>query len=150
MEVVHQKALRREGATGGVIVRRALYGVLRLREDRLREGLSGSRTIKPEDLTGPFCDVVVPLQCLVERHTIVIPGGVSSSKSDLPGFYNPLPLNEETELELYVLYEFRGSLHEVIVGDRETLSLPYRKHAVPMDQGPRGPFSATNAALLRA
>merc|ERR1711920_640972 len=131
MEVLFERILRRERATRGVIVRIALYGNLRLREDCLDAVKAGQRTIEPEDLVGPFIDVAVPLQCLVEQHTIVLPGGASASKADLPGFYNPAPLDLEVEHSLYVLYEFRSALHEVIVSDRETLSLPRRKQEVP-------------------
>lgn len=149
MEVVLQKVLRRERATRGVIVRSAMYGDLRLREESFAEGLAGVRTIEEKDLVGPVVDVAVPLQCLVEQHTIVLPGGSWASKADLPGFYNPAPLDTEMELSLYVLYEFKGHLHEVIVGDRETLSLPYRKHAVPAGKAPRGPFSSANVVRLQ-
>jgi len=149
MEVVLQKVLRRERAARGVVIRNALYGDLRLREESFSECFAGTRPIEPQDLVGPFVDVAVPLQCLVEQHTIVLPGGASASKADLPGFYNPLPLDLDVELSLYVLYEFRGNLHEVIIADRETLSLPYRKHVVPVGKAPRGPFSPANVALLR-
>lgn len=150
MQVQLEKVLRRERAARGVIVKKALYGDLRLHRDSLEEGLAGKRTIEADDLVGPVLEVVGPLQSLVEQHTIVLPGGASSSKADLPGFYNPNPLNPEVELSLYVLYEFKGHLHEVIVGDRETLSLPYRRHAIPSGKAPRGPFSPSNVAMLGA
>merc|ERR1740117_2849121 len=111
--------------------------------------MRGARTIMANDLVGPFIDVTAPVQSLVEQHTIVLAGGALASKSDLPGFYNPTPLDFHTELSLYVLYDFRGHLHEVIVGDRETLSLPYRRHAVPQGQDPRGPFSPANVTMWR-
>mmetsp|Transcript_24052 Transcript_24052/g.54302 ORF Transcript_24052/g.54302 Transcript_24052/m.54302 type:complete len:363 (-) Transcript_24052:70-1158(-) len=149
MEVVLERILRREKASRGILVRSALYGDLRLRDDRLEECLAGQRSIEVEDLLGPLIDVTVPVQCLVEQHTIVLPGGTSTSKADLPGFYNPAPLDSDVELSLYVLYEFKGLLHEVLVGDHETLSLPFRKHAVPAGKAPRGPFSPANVELLR-
>ncbi|CAE8614949.1 unnamed protein product, partial [Polarella glacialis] len=149
MEVELDRILTKEKAARGVLVRLALYGDLRLREEMLFLGMSGERAIVADDLVGPLIDVSMPLQCLVERHTLVLPGGAAASKSDLPGFYNPLPLDMGVELSLYVLYEFRGSLHEVIVGDRETLSLPVRRHAIPVEQGPRGPFSPANTDLIR-
>ena len=39
-------------------------------------------------------------------------GACSLRKADLPGFYNPLPLQSDTELSLYVLYKFHGVPHE--------------------------------------
>jgi len=149
MQVALEKVLRRERKAGGVLVRTALYGDLRLREELLEECSSGQRAIQAEDLVGPVLEVATPLQCLVEKHTIMLPGGAAASKADLPGFYNPLPLCNDAELSLYVLYEFKGALHEVIVGDRETLSVPLRRHAVPASSGPRGPFSPANILLLR-
>lgn len=146
MEVELDKILRRERKAKGVLMCLALYGNLRLKEDRLELCVPGVRTIEASDLEGPVIDVTMPLQCLVERHSLVLPGGSRLSKSDLPGFYNPTPLDTDVELSLYVLYEFKGMLHEVIVGDTEPLSLPLRRHLV---QVPRGPFSPANVMLLR-
>eukprot|EP00927_Polykrikos_kofoidii_P037069 TRINITY_DN3123_c0_g1_i3.p1 TRINITY_DN3123_c0_g1~~TRINITY_DN3123_c0_g1_i3.p1 ORF type:complete len:360 (-),score=57.78 TRINITY_DN3123_c0_g1_i3:265-1344(-) len=149
METLLETILNREQACRGVVVRKALYGDLRLRAEKYEEGMLGTRTILPEDLIGPYVDVTLPVQSLVEQHTIVIPGGACASKSDLPGFYNPVPLDYLMELNLYVQYDFLGRLHEVVVGDCETLSLPYRKHAVPPNKEPRGPFSPANLTLWR-
>jgi len=150
MEDQLQKVLRREKAVRGILVRQALYGDLRLRPESLEEGLAGTRTLEASDLVGPVLEVTKPLQSFVEQHTIVLQGGPSSSKADLPGFYNPSPLNLGAAHSLYVLYEFRGQLHEVIVGDRETLSVPRRAHALVQGKAPRGPFSPANVALLVA
>lgn len=149
MEVQLQKVVRREKSSRGILVKQAFYGDLRLRPESLCDGLAGTRTIEREDLVGPVLDVVTPLQCLVEQHTIVLPGGASSSKADLPGFYNPSPLDTEVELSLYVLYEFKGHQHEVFISDRETLSMPLRKHVLPAGKLPRGPFSPSNIVLSR-
>jgi curved DNA-binding protein CbpA len=141
MQEILAKIIRREKAKSGIIIQRALYGDLRLSEDRLDE--AGLIFIDESDLQGPFIDVTEPVQCLVEQHTIRINGGHQSSKADLKGFYNPSPLDKELELELYVLYEFKGKLHEVIVGDRDMLSCPRRAHAVAQ---PRGPYSSANVS----
>jgi len=132
----------------GVIVCEGLYGDLRLRPDRIQDVMQSRRTIEVDDVQGPCCDVSVPLQCSVERHKIVLPGGVYSSKADLPGFYNPAPLESHLELSLYVRYEFKGRTHEVTVGDRETLEIPKRAHVIPIGQSPRGPFSSANVTLM--
>lgn len=150
MDDIHERTLRREQAARGILIRTALYGDLRLREDSIEECMAGKRTVAPEDLVGPFIEVSKPVQCLVEQHTIVLQGGAGASKADLPGFYNPLPLDVDAELCLYVAYEFRGHMHEVIVGDRETLSLPYRRHAVPPGKALRGPFSPANVTRREA
>lgn len=146
MSAALDRIIRREQAKGGIIIKRALYGDLRLKEDRLVELSSGKQSIEESDLQGPFIEVTKPVQFLVEQHTILINGGGQTSKGDLQGFYNPAPLDTELELELYVLYLFKGKLHEVIVGDREMLSLPRRAHAVT--QVPRGPYAQGNVSLL--
>lgn len=147
-----EKVLRRETAKGGILIKKALYGNLRLREDKLTECVGGSpatrRTIKETDLQGPFVDVTLPVQFMVHQHTIVLQGGGANSKADLPGFYNPAPLDSELELELYVLYDFKSHLHEVIVGDHSMLSMPLRKHMLPPNSAPRGPFSSATVAML--
>lgn len=148
MQVELEKTLMKERAAGGVLVVSALYGHLRLKEELVHMGLSGERSIVEEDLVGPVIDVTLPLQCLVEKHKLQITGGPGSSKASLAGFYNPAPLNNQLEISLYVLYEFRGVLHEILIGDREKLDIPMRKHAVPAGGVPRGPFSGENTDAL--
>mmetsp|Transcript_67543 Transcript_67543/g.162155 ORF Transcript_67543/g.162155 Transcript_67543/m.162155 type:complete len:239 (+) Transcript_67543:153-869(+) len=150
MQDALQKSLRREQkAPRGVLIRQACYGNLRLRQDRTLSAASGATTITIDDLVGPVQDVAVPMQCLVEKHSIILPGGSGTSKSDLPGFYHPDPLDIELELSLYVLYEFRGAMHEVTIGDKETLRVPSRSHLIQPGSKPRGPFAACNVELFR-
>eukprot|EP00812_Abedinium_dasypus_P009013 NODE_2733_length_885_cov_377.040964.p1 GENE.NODE_2733_length_885_cov_377.040964~~NODE_2733_length_885_cov_377.040964.p1 ORF type:complete len:217 (-),score=71.09 NODE_2733_length_885_cov_377.040964:217-867(-) len=132
----------------GILIRKALYGDLRLKHESYLEVKASGCTIREEHLAGPWIEVTIPLQCLVEDHMIVLPGSFSASKADLPGFYNPAPLDMEVELSLYVLYEFRGTSHEVTVDDYDTLRMPLQKHAVRAGKVPRGPFSSANVALM--
>lgn len=146
-----QRIMKIVKAKGGILVQKALYGNLRLREDRFSECIAGGKTIVESDLQGPFIDVTQSVQCLVEerRQTIIIPGGVRHSKADLNGFFNPAPLDTNVELELYVRYRYGrngGMLHEVIVGDRGPLQCPLRRHLVPGGV-PRGPYSSSNVTL---
>mmetsp|Transcript_129337 Transcript_129337/g.241947 ORF Transcript_129337/g.241947 Transcript_129337/m.241947 type:complete len:364 (-) Transcript_129337:81-1172(-) len=150
MQHTIENVLRREQKKGGVIIKQALYGDLRLRPDRLQEGIEGKRTILREDLIGPVIDVTMPVQFLVEQHTVVLQGGAAASKADLPGFYNPCPLETDTELSLYVCYEFKGHMHEVLVGDHDMLSLPLRQHKQPAGKHLRGPFAPANIIMLRS
>lgn len=149
MQDLLSKVLALETAKNGVVIKRAFYGLLTLRADRIEDCIDGGRIIGVDDLEGPCVDVTIPVQCLVEKHSIMLPGGASQSKADLPGFYNPTPLERGTELSLYVMYEFKGKLHEVTVGDRETLRIPKRQHAVDIGALPRGPFCAANANLVQ-
>lgn len=147
MEVELQRIVQKEQKRRGVLVRKALYGNLQLRPELLHAVLQGERPIQPEELQGPWIDVTSAVQCLVEQSIVRVHGSATYSKADLPGFYNPTPLNSQVELSLYVLYDFRETLHEVIVDDRESLTMPLRKHLVSGDH-PRGPFPSSNVELL--
>jgi len=144
------RIIEREKAKGGLIIKKAIYGNLRLRDEKLLAEDLGKTTIEESYLQGPLIDVTQPVQSLVEKHRIQLKGGPQSSKAELPCFYNPAPLDTLSELELYVLYEFKEQLHEVIVGDREMISCPLRAHAVSRLPGkvPRGPYSSGNVTAL--
>ena len=51
---------------------------------------------------GLYIDVRVATQCQVDykAHRLVMSGGSSTSRSDLPGFYNPIPLSLRGDVEL--------------------------------------------------
>lgn len=145
------RILERERAKGGIIIKKALYGHLRLQDEKLMAEDTGKTTIEEADLRGPFIDVTQPVQSLVEKHRIQVKhSGQQSSKAELPGFYNPAPLDSLLELELYVLYDFKGQLHEVMIGDREMISCPLRAHAVSKlpARVPRGPYSSGNVVAM--
>lgn len=145
-EVELQRILQREQKRHGILIKQALYGNLQLRKELLPEVLKGQRPIRIEDITGPWIDVTSAVQCLVEHCRIRLYGSSKFSKADLPGFYNPMPLSEQVELSLYVLYSFKDALHEVTVEDSEDLQLPWKRHWVK-DQ-PRGPFPSSNIPLI--
>lgn len=68
-----------------------------------------------------YCDVKIPLQALVSKSKLVIPGG--RSKSNLLGFYDPA-MGEKKVLR--VRYLFRGQLHEAIFADKDPVAMPMR------------------------
>mmetsp|Transcript_62548 Transcript_62548/g.117007 ORF Transcript_62548/g.117007 Transcript_62548/m.117007 type:complete len:339 (+) Transcript_62548:48-1064(+) len=148
MEVELAHILKKERKVKGIFIQKALYGNLQVREDRFEEALARVRTIEEGDVVGPWIDVTTAVQCLVDQHRIVIHSSSTSSKADLPGFYNPVPLDTYAELSLYVLYKFRDTLHEVTVQDYERLHMPLRTHLLAPDSFPRGPFAASNVDLL--
>ena len=51
---------------------------------------------------GLYIDVRVATQCQVDykAHRLIMSGGTSTSRSDLPGFYNPIPLSLRGDVEL--------------------------------------------------
>lgn len=70
-----------------------------------------------------YCDVKVPLQALVNKSKLVIPGG--RSKSNLLGFYDPA-MGEKKVLR--VRYLFRGQIHDATFTDKDAVAAPMRSH----------------------
>ncbi|KFG60314.1 DnaJ domain-containing protein [Toxoplasma gondii RUB] len=147
MRIDYQSKLEHEKKVGGLIIRKALYGNLRLRHSLLEEEYSGP--IREDCLEGPFLNVTIPLQCQVDNSRFIFPGGSGSSMELLNGFYNPAPCVHEQDVCLYVLYDFRGVLHEVTVCDRSYLAMPLKSHRVSPVTGPCGPFAPSNVRSLR-
>ncbi|XP_056294422.1 dnaJ homolog subfamily C member 11-like [Pseudoliparis swirei] len=69
-------------------------------------------------------DVTVPLQCLVKDSKLIL---TEASKARLPGFYDPC-VGEQKSLKLR--YRFRGTVHEVIVADGDSLRIPKQSHRI--------------------
>lgn len=72
-------------------------------------------------------DVSVPLQCLVKDSKLIL---TETTKSGLPGFYDPCVAEEKS---LKVLYQFRGVMHQVLSGDTEPLRIPKQSHRIDAD-----------------
>lgn len=70
-----------------------------------------------------FWDVKIPLQALVNKGQLIIPGG--RSKANLLGFHDPV-MGEKKWLS--VTYAFRGQLHQVVVEDWGEVACPMRIH----------------------
>lgn len=66
-------------------------------------------------------DVRVPMQNLVHKSQLVIPGG--RPKAGLLGFWDPC-IGERKKL--WVRYRFRGRWHDVVAGDNEPMLIPMR------------------------
>ncbi|XP_049843446.1 dnaJ homolog subfamily C member 11 [Schistocerca gregaria] len=114
-----------EEARRGLVVVRALYGRLMPTTTGASTSGGGAAMSDIEDEVGSpdeVIDVTVPLQCLVRDSQLVLH---ESSKSQLPGFYDPC-LGEEKALR--VQYTYHGLLHEVTVGDTESVRLPKQAH----------------------
>ncbi|KAF4652341.1 hypothetical protein FOL47_011141, partial [Perkinsus chesapeaki] len=137
--IILDKEIKRKG----VIIKQALFGNLNRKKDNNNE------------LEGPYINVTIPLQCAVDSHKVILAGGLA--KADLPGFYNPIPLYKQQQEDnnkgegggggggmvtnacLYVLYEFKGKLHEVTVNEMEPLWLPLKAHAILNKDNINGP-----------
>jgi hypothetical protein len=133
MKIEHGKVVERERRKHGIVIVKALYGDLR------REAGSENIDFNGEHLVGPFVDVAIPLQCAVDSHKLILPGGVA--KADLPGFYNPIPLIEAAErpCALYLQYDFKGFRHEVTVSENDALWIPLKGHAIAPGAKIQGP-----------
>jgi DnaJ family protein C protein 11 len=80
---------------------------------------------KTHGVAGSSVDVCIALQYLVESSRLQLH---NSRKSGLPGFYDVAPVEDKV---LYVLYRFKGRLHEVFVDDDAPLLLPLKSHCLP-------------------
>jgi len=72
-----------------------------------------------------FILVTAPVQYLAEDSKLQL---FNSSKAGLPGFCDPCPGEEKA---LYVLYRFKGLLHEVCVRDNSALTIPLMRDKLP-------------------
>jgi hypothetical protein len=142
MALTYDNVIDHEITQNGIYIMAAYYGDLSLQNEFLR-------CIPPEitkkHIQGPMIDVVIPLQAMVEDHKILIPK--DNLKSRLLGFYNPIDIESDAQPCLYILYRFKGALHETIVNETERLWIPMKAHYT---ETPRGPFAPTNIERLSA
>lgn len=69
-------------------------------------------------------NVTIPLQAAVQDSKLIL---CSSSKTSIPGFYDPC-FGENKHLR--VQYEFRGDMHEVTIENSEPLFIPRHSHKI--------------------
>lgn len=144
-------SVMREYDRSGLVIKKALYGDLTLTNP---EGITAMETIGTKHIRGPYIDVTVQLQVLIEHGVLHINSGDHMSFAFLPGFYNPLDFTSrkhepgyEDETQLYILYLFKGDVHEVTICDGETLKLPMRSHRV-YGSYIKGPYTIANLETL--
>ncbi|AFZ79653.1 DNAj domain containing protein [Theileria equi strain WA] len=131
----------------GLVIKRALFGDLSLVDPNL---LSSTETINVKRLQGPYIDVTVQLQVLIQNGVLHLNSGNFSSFAYLPGFYNPLHFDQhrqDSEAQLYVLYLFNDNVHEVTVSDKNPISLPMKSHMV-YGAYIKGPYPLANLDRL--
>ncbi|CAD7967529.1 unnamed protein product [Amoebophrya sp. A120] len=127
------KVVTRETRAKGVIIMDAWYGDMSILSKfylAFNERSSPNRV--GED--GLYVDVRVATQCQVDykSHRLIMSGGDSTSRSDLPGFYNPIPLSlrNSVELGLFIRYQFNDEVHEVLANDSEPIYIPKKSHTI--------------------
>lgn len=107
-----QRIMNIEQARHGLIIREAFYG--RLFDTSDHYTVEDSKVI----------DVRIPLQVMVKDSKLILP---ATSKAHITGFYDPC-FGEKKHLR--VVYQFRGSLHEVTIENMEPLVIPRQSHVV--------------------
>ncbi|KAI0030357.1 hypothetical protein K488DRAFT_87852 [Vararia minispora EC-137] len=100
-----RKHMQTEKAVGGLVILEALYGP----------------TDSAPEARDLMIDVTVPLQALVYKSQLYIPG--HRSKAGLPGFYDPAPACSKT---LRVRYLFDDRMHYAEISDDRPCVLPLR------------------------
>ncbi|CAG5123998.1 unnamed protein product, partial [Candidula unifasciata] len=106
MKESYDRCVEQEERKSGLVIIKAMYGKLQSSDDG---------EIKEQTCI----DVTIPVQSLVKDSKLILPE--TSSKSGLPGFYDPV-IGEQKKL--YLRYKFRGRLHQVFVSDTEPVRLP--------------------------
>ncbi|KAK2195466.1 bifunctional DnaJ-like protein C11 [Babesia duncani] len=81
----YSEYVTREFFSRGLVIKRAIYGNLRLVDHSKAEGTA---TIRDDDLKGPFIDVTIQLSLLVQGGILLVDS--CRCFGNLPGFYNPL------------------------------------------------------------
>ncbi|RUS83731.1 hypothetical protein EGW08_008482 [Elysia chlorotica] len=121
MRETYERCIDIEEKKLGLVIIKALYGKLQNSDDG-------------EVLDHQCIDVTIPIQALVKDSKLILPE--TSSKSGLPGFYDPF-IGEEKKL--YIRYKFRGRLHQVFLSDTEPIRIPQKKHQMPDEQHQASP-----------
>ena len=106
-----QRVMSMEQARHGLIISEAYYGRL---IDTMDHSTGDAKVI----------DVRIPLQVMVKDSKLILPG---TSKANITGFYDPC-FGEKKHLR--VVYQFRGTLHEVTIENMDPLVIPRQSHLV--------------------
>ncbi|XP_039956319.1 dnaJ homolog subfamily C member 11 [Bactrocera neohumeralis] len=104
MQHTYERIVSEESSRGGLIITSATYGQLEESSSNFQNNAS--------------VDVTIPLQCLVKDGTLIL---YQSSKSELPGFYDPC-IGEDKILKIE--YMFRNQDNVVIFKDMDSVRLP--------------------------
>lgn len=124
MRNTYERIRNEEDGKKGLVIIKALYGRLFMISS-INNPPSNSETEREHYSTDDeVIEVTVPLQCLVKDSKLSLH---DASKSQLPGFYDPCVGEEKV---LMVQYLYHALLHEVTVGDTETLRIPKQTHRV--------------------
>ncbi|XP_055837897.1 dnaJ homolog subfamily C member 11 [Episyrphus balteatus] len=117
-------ALKKEEARAAVELMMHTYERIVLEEND-RQGLIILKAVygafEQDDENESKIDVTIPTQCLVNTSTLIL---YNSTKSELPGFYDPC-IGEEKSL--YIEYSYQNQQHSISIKDTEAIRLPLRE-----------------------
>ncbi|XP_055821298.1 chaperone protein dnaJ 13 [Solanum dulcamara] len=120
LQNVANRKRTRQLETGGLVVKKALYGSLKALKNR-----NQIEEVKDE-VASQIIDVTLPLNFLVsDSGKLKLHEGVK--KSGIMGFCDPCPGEPK---QLYVEYTFDGNNFEVIVDDLDKLLIPQESHRI--------------------
>ncbi|KJP88116.1 hypothetical protein AK88_02230 [Plasmodium fragile] len=157
LKSVYCEKLKQEGGKNGLIIEKALFGNLTLKEQHINNCLNMG-AITENDLEGPFLDLTIILQSRIENSSLLFNDEFSFAHfCDVPKPLIKIPCREDmsyadmlqnTEMYLYVKYKFLNTYHELIVVDRSRFTLPQSTHRT---FGNRicGPFSPVNVIKMK-
>lgn len=107
----------------GILIVVALYGAMT--DDMIKQAVDLDLDVEKHS---EVIEVTDPVQFMVERvgenSFLKMP---QTSKSQLPGFYDPCPGESKV---LVVVYMFRDQTHTAVVKDEEALNAPMKGHLV--------------------
>jgi DnaJ family protein C protein 11 len=112
MREAFSRIVERETEKSGLVIVKAIYG----NQSVINEYSDDERLIP---LDSEAFEVTIPLQCLVNNDSTL--SLTNASKSQLPGFYDP---NLGEAKHLFIRYKYKDKLHEIIIDDLESVSLP--------------------------
>lgn len=106
MSATYDRIHEEEERNGGLVISKAIYGNLE------------NDTDISDSASTCLIDVTIPLQCLIRDSKLILH---NSSKSDLPGFYDPC-IGEEKYLKID--YLFANQSFSIQISDNEPIKLP--------------------------
>ncbi|EUD68522.1 hypothetical protein C922_00918 [Plasmodium inui San Antonio 1] len=157
VESIYWEKLKEEKEKNGLIIEKALFGNLTLKEEHINNCLNMD-VITENDLEGPFLDLTVILQSRIENSSFLFNDEFSFAHfCDVPKPLIKIPCRDgvsyadilqSTEMYLYIKYKFLNTHHELIVVDRSRFTLPQSTHRA---FGNRicGPFSPVNVIKMQ-
>lgn len=149
--------LKEEEEKKGLVIEKALFGNLTLKEELINHCLTMD-VIRESDLEGPFLDLTAILQSRIENSSFLFNDEYSFAYfCDVPKPLIKIPCREDvpyadilqsTEMYLYIKYKFLNTDHELIVVDRTRFTLPQSSHRV-FGNHICGPFSPVNVIRMK-